>query len=104
MEKRIGERTHPCGAPVFTITSSDNTGSLLREPEIQIQIPGTFLTLAPQVSVSGSTCQCCKLKQCHMLQVIKVSVCCRLSQCQCVASSHDVSVLQALTMSVCCTH
>ena len=63
------------------------------------------------LSVSGSTCQCCKLKQCHMLQVIKVSVSCRLSQCQCVASSHNVSVLhaltfvsvlQAVTVSVCC--
>ena len=32
MENRIGERTHPCGAPVYTITSSDNTGYLLREP------------------------------------------------------------------------
>ena len=48
-----------------------------------------------------------------MLQVIKVSVFCRLSQCQCVASSNSVSVLhaltcvsvlQALTMSVCCMH
>ena len=61
----------------------------------------------------GSMCQCCRLKQCHMLQVIKVSVFCRLSQCQCVASSNSVSVLyaltfvsvlQALTVSVCCTH
>ena len=65
------------------------------------------------LSVSGSMCQCCRLKQCHMLRVIKVSVFCRLSQCQCVASSNSVSVLhaltcvtvlQALTMSVCCTH
>ena len=32
MEKRFGERTHPCGAPVFTITSSDYMGYLLREP------------------------------------------------------------------------
>ena len=48
-----------------------------------------------------------------MLQVIKVSVLCRLSKCQYVASSNSisvlhtltfVSVLQALTMSVCCTH
>ena len=50
---------------------------------------------------------------CHMLQVIKVSVFCRLSKCQYVASSNSVSVLytlpfvsvlKALTMSVCCTH
>ena len=65
------------------------------------------------LSVSGSICQCCRLKQYHMSQVIKVSVFCRLSQCQCVASSNSVSVLhaltcvsvwQALTMSVCCMH
>ena len=65
------------------------------------------------LSVSGSMCQCCRLKQCHMLWVIKVSVFCRLSQCQFVASSNTVSVLhaltyvsvlQALTMSVCRTH
>ena len=62
------------------------------------------------LSVSGSKCQCCRLKQCHMLRVINVSVFCRLSQCQCVASSNSVivlhaltcvSVLQALTMSAC---
>ena len=62
------------------------------------------------LSVSVSMCQCCRLKQCHMLRVIKVSVFCRLSQCQCVASSNSVSVLhaltfvsvlQAVTMSVC---
>ena len=65
------------------------------------------------LSVSGSMYQCCRLKQCDMLRVIKVSVFCRLSQCQCVASSNSVSVLhaltcvsvlQALTMSVCCAH
>ena len=49
------------------------------------------------LSVSGSMCQCCMLKQCHMLPVIKMSVFCRLSQCQCVASSNSVSVLHAIT-------
>ena len=37
MENRIGERTHPCGARVFTMISSDNTGYLLREPMRPIQ-------------------------------------------------------------------
>ena len=30
IENRIGERTHPCGAPVFITISSDSTGSLHR--------------------------------------------------------------------------
>ena len=58
-------------------------------------------------------CQCYRLKQCQHVDALKVSVFCRLSQCQCVASSNSVSVLhaipfvsvlQALTMSVCCMH
>ena len=49
----------------------------------------------------------------HIAGYIKVSVFCKLSKCQYVASSNSVSVLhalkfvsvlQALTMSVCCTH
>ena len=48
-----------------------------------------------------------------MLQPLTVSVCCKLSQCQCVArinickcvaGCHNVSVLQALRVSACCTH
>ena len=64
-------------------------------------------------AMTVSMCQCYRLKQCQHVDALKVSVFCRLSQCQCVASSNSVSVLhvltfvsvlQALTMSVCCTH
>ena len=60
------------------------------------------------LSVSVSCRLCVSVfKQRHMLQVIKVSVFCRLSQCQyvarinvckCVAGCHNVSMLQALTV------
>ena len=65
-------------------------------------------------------CQCYRLKQCQDVDALNVSVFCRLSLCQCVAwinnyqcvaSSHNVGVLlaltftnvllQAVTMSVC---
>ena len=100
--------TYHCFRGVFVVTGYKGV-NVLHDLSVSVLQVQTMSHIAGYKSVSVfSGCQ-----NVSMLQSLTVSVCCKLSQCQCVArinickcvaGCHNVSVLQALTVSACCTH